>query len=224
VEITNAIVKELGINAGAVVVGVASARDFTGAPEGCKPTDKLRDCRSVIVLGAPFPQEALSAGTAEYTAIRNTMVERMDNAAKGVAKRIKQRGYRVKAVDGLGGKRINGRFYGHISLKHAAELAGLGTIARNYLLTNPRYGNLLWFSAVLTDAELAPNQKSRYDVCNSCNECVNTCPAGALDNPALFGQSKCYGTCYKQVEGKLELKCFQCRVVCPYQVTMQSER
>ena len=130
--ITSAKVKEMGINAGAAVVGIASASDFASAPEGCKPTDKLQDCRSVIVLGAPFPQEALAMSTVEYTVIRNGMVEKMDNAAKDVATRIKQKGYRTKAIDGLGGKRVNGRFYGHISLKHAAELAGIGSITRNY--------------------------------------------------------------------------------------------
>lgn len=40
--------------------------------------------------------------------------------------------------------------------------------------------------------------------------------AGALDNPALFGQGRCYQVCYKQVRGQLELKCFQCRTVCAH--------
>ena len=214
--ITSAKVKDLGFKAGAAVVGVASADDFAGAPDGCKPADKLQGCRSVIVLGAPFPKEALEKTTVEYTVIRNGMVEKMDNAAKDVATGIKQEGFRAKAVDGLGGKRINGRFYGHISLKHAAELAGLGSITRNYLLTSARYGNLLWFSAVLTDAELSPDQPQRYDVCDACDKCVATCPAGALDNPALFGQAECYRTCSKQVMGKLELNCFRCPTVCAY--------
>lgn len=214
--ITSAFVKEIGFAAGAAVVGIAFADDFGGAPEGCKPTDKLQGCRSVIVLGAPFPQEALTKSTVEYTAIRNGMVEKMDKAAKDVATRIKQEGYRTKAIGGLGGKRINGRFYGHISLKHAAELAGLGSITRNYLLTSPRYGNLLWFSAILTDAELSPDKQSHFEVCDTCGKCVSVCPSGALDEPNLFGQAKCYKTCYKQVMGKLELKCFRCRAVCSH--------
>lgn len=214
--VSSAKVKELGINAGAAIVGIAAAGDFTGAPEGCRPADKLQGCRSVIVLGSPFPREALAKSTVEYTVIRNGMVEKMDNAAKDVATRIKLSGYRSKVIGGLGGKRINGRFYGHISLKHAAELAGLGIIARNYLLTNPRYGNLLWLSAVLTDADLSPDKKSQFNVCDACDKCVAVCPSGALDNPDLFGQGECYKTCYKQVMGKLELKCFRCRTVCSY--------
>lgn len=77
--------------------------------------------------------------TIEYTVIRNGMVEKMGKAAKEVAARIKQKGYRTKVIDRLGGKRVDGRFYGHISLKHGTALAGLGSTTRNYLLTSPRY-------------------------------------------------------------------------------------
>jgi len=209
-------VKEIGKTAGADIVGIADASRFTGAPEGCKPTDKLKNCNSVIVLGSPFPQEALSKSTVEYTEIRHGMVSKMDNAAKIVAKQIQKEGYKVKVINGLGGKYINGHFFGHISLKHAAELAGLGIINRNYLLTNPQYGNLLWFSAVLTDAQLEADEPAHYTVCDNCNRCVEMCPSGALDNPEQFGQKKCYATCYKVVKGKLELKCFVCRKVCHF--------
>jgi epoxyqueuosine reductase QueG len=100
-------------------------------------------------------------------------------------------------------------------LKHAAELAGLGIIARNYLLTNPEYGNLLWFSAVLTDADLIPDKKAQYKICDNCNKCVETCPSGALNNPALFGKKEC-SRFFTIVNKKLEIKCFSCRKVCPY--------
>lgn len=216
VDINADIVKELGKNAGADVIGIASADCFVNSQEGFRPVDKLASCRSVIVLGCPFPQEAIFKSTAEYTAIRNLIVKKMDEMAKTLARQIKKLGYETKAIGGLGGKRVNGHFYGHISLKHAAELAGIGKISRNYLLTNPEYGNMLWFTAVLTSAELTPDSLALYDVCGSCNKCVEVCPSGALNDAGLFGQKKCYQTCYKTVKGKLELKCFQCRKVCPY--------
>jgi len=213
--ITSEIVKEYGLSAGASVVGIAASKDFGLAHDGCKPSDVLEGCRSVVVLGSPFPQEALNS-TTEYTEHRKVIIEKMTNMAKEVAKRIKKDGHKAKEISTIGGKFIEGKHYGHISLKHAAELAGLGVIGRNYLLTNPEYGNLLWFSAVLTDADLVPDEKAQYTFCDNCNICVETCPSRALDNPDLFGNKKCDKVCFKLVDKKWEVSCFLCRTVCPY--------
>ena len=214
VQIDSEKVKEYGLNAGASVIGIAASRDFKLAPAGFKPSDILEGCLSVIVLGATFSKKVLG-NTVEYTASRNTMLTKMTNIAKEVEKRIKKDGHNAKAISASGGKTVDGRLYGHISLKHAAELAGLGHINRNYLLTNQKYGNLLWLSAVLTDADLIPDKKVQYKICDNCNKCVETCPSGALDNPALFGKKECSRN-FKLVNGKLEIKCFLCRTVCPY--------
>lgn len=214
-EIDSSMVKKYGMDAGASVVGIAASRDFNQAPDGFKPSDLLEDCRSVVVLGAPSPQEAL-ANTVEYTANRNAMLTKMTSTAKEVAKRIKADGYKTKAISASGGKMIDGKHYGHISLKHAAELAGIGLITRNYLLTNPQYGNLLWLSAVLTDADLVPDQKASYKtICDTCNKCVEACPSKALDDLALFGKKEC-SKFFTMANRKLEIKCFRCRTVCPY--------
>jgi epoxyqueuosine reductase QueG len=210
-------VKEYGFSAGASVVGIAASKDFCSALEGFKPSDNLEGCLSVIVLGSPFPQEALTAmSTVEYTEIRNAILTKMTSMAKEVEKRIKKDGHKAKAISATGGKYIEGRHYGHISLKHAAELAGLGRINRNYLLTNPQYGNLLWFSAVLTDADLIPDEKEQNKICDNCNKCVEACPSGALDDPASFAPKKCDKVCFKMVNRKWEISCFVCRAVCPY--------
>ena len=213
-ELTAETVKKYGLNAGANVVGIAASKDFGLAPDGFKPSDNLEECLSVIVLGATFPKEALN-NTADYTASRNAMLTKMTDIAKEVAKRIKADGYKSKAISATGGKTIDGKLHGHISLKHAAELAGLGLINRNYLLTNPQYGNLLWFSAVLTDAELIPDKKAQYTICDNCNKCVEMCPSKALDNLALFGKKGC-SNFFKIENKKFVIKCFLCRTICPY--------
>jgi epoxyqueuosine reductase QueG len=140
----------------------------------------------------------------------------MTEIAKEVTKRIKSNGYNAKAVSSIGGRYINGISYGPVSLKHAAVSAGLGHINRNYLLTNLQHGNLLWLSAVVTDAELTPDGIAQYITCDKCNRCVEACPSGALDDPASFGKKQCASTCFKMINKKWELKCFICRTVCPY--------
>jgi epoxyqueuosine reductase QueG len=232
--INSEIVKEYGFNAGASVVGIAASKDFDFAPEGFRPTDALKGCLSVIVLGASFPHEALD-NSLIYTEMRKEMIEKINGIAKNVAKRIKGDGYKAREVCGFGGKWVegNGRKeqFGLISLKHAAELAGLGVIGKNYLLINPQYGNLLWFSAVLTDADLIPDKKSQDTVCNNCNLCVEMCPVQALENTDSFGKKECSrmfmvrqssptmvrqsSPTMKQENGKWVINCFLCRKVCP---------
>ena len=216
IELNSEIVKEYGIDAGANVVGIAASKDFSSAPEGFKPSDNLEECASVIVLGAasPDPKEVL-ANPEIYTANRNAMLTAMTETAKKVAKRIKADGYKAVAISAIGSKTVNGKSCGHISLKHAAELAGLGLITKNYLLTNPQYGNMLWLSAVLTDANLTPDKKLKSNICKSCGKCVKECPEKALDDLASFKRKEC--SKYFVIENrKLLIKCYQCRKTCPH--------
>ncbi|QQO07645.1 4Fe-4S binding protein [Breznakiella homolactica] len=215
--ITSETVKDYGVHAGADVVGVAAAGDFGSAPEGFKPADVLPECRSVIVLGATFSPEVFK-DILEYTASRNAMLSAMTAMAKEVAKRIKAGGYQSKVISAAGGKWVDGdgrkEQVGYISLKHAAEIAGLGTIGKNYLLTNTRYGNLLWLSAVLTDAELVPDKRVQSDMCRGCNTCVEACPAGALNDLSAFGKKGC-SKFFTIEDRKFKVKCYLCRTICP---------
>ena len=215
-ELNSTLVKEYGLAAGASVVGIAASKDFSSAPDGFKPTDVLDGCLSVIVLGASLPPEALSMDSPEYTGLRNAFLTRMTEIAKVVAKRItKESGYKTKAISASGGKTVDGILHGHISLKHAAELAGIGILSRNCLLTSHEFGNLLWFSAVLTDAELIPDGKLQYNICENCNKCIESCPSGALKNPAAFGKKEC-GKYFVIENKKFVIKCFLCRSICPH--------
>lgn len=221
-ELTSELVKEYTINAGVSVVGIAAAKDFFLSPDGFKPADVLDGCLSVIVLGAQVPQEAILADDpVGFIDIRNAVNKKISDIAKDVEKWIKSQGYKARAIAGMSSKwaERDGKkeSIGLISLKHAAELAGLGVIGRNYLLTNPEYGNLLWFSAVLTNADLIPDKKAEYHFCDGCSICAEVCPSGALDDyPASFARKKCDGTMFKMVNKKWEIMCFLCRKECPY--------
>lgn len=213
---TSEAVKDYGLQAGASVVGIASAEDFGLAPEGYRPADALEGCRSVIVLGAPIPKEAiLNEDTIGFIDIRNAVNAKVNEAAKTLEKRLKAEKHKAKTISGMSGKMVDGFTRGPISLKHAAELAGLGAIGRNYLLINPDYGTRLWFSAVLTDAELAPDERMQ-PVCGDCNICVEACPVGALDTPGSVNKRACSRHMFKQINKKWEIVCFQCRKRCPY--------
>ena len=215
-EIDALTVRGYAADEGAVAVGIAGAADLRSAPDGFRPSEILDGCLSVIVLGVPFPRDALTGTSSSYTEVRNAMSVKMTDIAKRVAARIKKDGHKAIAVSSIGGKYIDGVHFGPISLKHAAVSAGLGVITKNYLLTSPLYGNRLWLSAVLTDAYLIPDEKAGYELCAGCSKCIDACPSGALNDPASFGKKECAGTSFKMIDKKWEIVCFRCRSVCPH--------
>ena len=214
---TSEAVKACALGAGASVAGIAAAEAFTSAPEGFKPEDAFPGCRSVIVLGAPMPKEAIQGeDTTGFIDIRNEVNAKLSETAKAIVKLLKAEKHKAKAISGMSGKYVDGFTHGPISLKHAAELAGLGVIGRNYLLINREYGTLLWLNAVLTDAELTPDERLQFSVCENCNICAEACPVGALDMPGAVNKKGCSGHMFKMIDKKWEIVCFQCRKRCPY--------
>lgn len=209
-------IKELCRSLGADLVGIAPVERFADAPEGYRPENVLPSAHSVIVMATVLPKDTLDQDIKTYTDIRNAAVKKMDDIAKEIAAELKKQKHKATPIISLGGKWVDGHFRSRLSLKHAAELAGLGVVTRNYLLTNDSYGNLLWFTAVVTSLELEPDTVADYEFCNSCNLCVDSCPSGALDDKNDFSQKSCRKVCYVVVKGILELRCWECRNVCPY--------
>ena len=213
---TNNEIKKLCRSLGADLVGIASVERFVNAPKGHHPIDVMPTVKSVISLRMVLPKDTLEQDIRTYTDIRNEAIKKMDKVAADVAAELKKHKHKAVPIVSLGGKFVDGRFRSRVSLKHAAELAGLGVIARNYLLTNDKYGNLPWFTAVVTSLELEPDPLATYVVCNNCSLCVDLCPSGALADENNFDQKGCRKVCYVTVKGVLELRCWQCRNVCPY--------
>lgn len=82
---------------------------------------------------------------------------------------------------------------GEVSLRHAAVAAGLGTFGRHNLVVHPRFGTRVIFTAVLTKLDLAPDLPIKKNPCTDCGLCVNSCPAGALDEVGKTDVRKCLG-------------------------------
>ncbi len=80
---------------------------------------------------------------------------------------------------------------GDVSLRHAAVAAGLGCFGRNNLVIHPELGTRVVFTALITDLDLTSDPPSSQDLCNDCDLCVKSCPAGALDEPGKTDAMKC---------------------------------
>ncbi|VBB05142.1 Hypothetical protein LUCI_0349 [Lucifera butyrica] len=206
---------------GADLCGIAPVERFADAPAGFHPNEVLIGCQSVIVFAARFPATTLSASSpAAYTFVRNRLVDKVDAISFQIAVELEDLSGKAIPVPSSGpydywdSDRRHGQ--GILSLKHAAVRAGLGQMGKNTLLINDRWGNLIWLSAVLTNAGLEPDPVASYQACApDCRLCLDACPAGALDGKTIE-QRKCRSICGKSTEGGgFVYACNVCRKVCP---------
>ena len=200
---------------GADLVGFAAADRFAGAPTGNRPADVLPSCRTVIVMACEFPAESLSQDYIGYTRTRNAMAEKMNRMGEEVARMLQAEGHEAKPIISIAASIVDGRYRGPISLKHAAELAGLGRIGKNTLLINDRFGNMIWLGATLTDLSLESDPPAAYTTCpEGCTVCMDACPVAALGQPAME-QMSCFRHAFRITDGNLEIHCRECRQRCP---------
>jgi len=212
-------VKSLAYELGANLCGIASVDRFSESPPGFHPYDVFAECKSVIVVASAFPECSLDQGSDIYTMARDLMAGKMDLQAAELASSLLRKGVSAVSVRSMGNTKrdARGRYRAPISLKHAAKLAGLGEFGKNTLLINETFGNMLWMSAVLTDAELDADPLATYEVCPAgCHACERICPAHAIEHGSLFNQLACFAHAYSYPEGKETINCHLCRSICPH--------
>jgi epoxyqueuosine reductase QueG len=215
-------VKNIFINLTADVCGIAGIERFKDAPEGFHPKDIYEKCESVIVFGKKMPLGSMLVNP------RFIYLESMKLLLNELDKIALLGGIKLEELNGIGvpipsdapfeywdEEQKEGR--GLISLKHAAELAGLGKIGKNTLLFNKQYGNTLMFGCVLTNIKLASDELFLHPFCPpKCRICIDNCPQEALNNIKI-DQKKCREIIYGiNKKGYSICNCNKCRVLCPW--------
>lgn len=215
-------IKRFAMSLGADVCGVAGVDRFAEAPEGFHPRDILPQTQSVIVFGIQSPKGVFLAKTnAPYTLIRESFMHTIDAISIRIVMEIEKAGGgvalpipSVEPYTNWDAENRQGR--GILSLRHAAKLAGLGSLGKNTLLINEKFGNRLWLGAVLTDLALQEDPMAAELCRKGCRLCLDSCPQRALDGVTVI-QKKCREICFSTTEGGGYLyACDVCRKVCPY--------
>jgi epoxyqueuosine reductase QueG len=119
-------------------------------------------------------------------------------------------------------------WYGAITHKAVARMAGLGWQGKSLLLVNPDYGPRIRLVTVLTDAPLAMDAPVE-NRCGECSECRDACPAGAIrgvatkDHYAAREEALYFSRCVEKLDGEFKALpdvgapiCGICIKACPY--------
>ena len=218
------IVKTLGAD----LCGIAPAERFSKAPEGFRPTDICKDCRSVVVFAKRLPTESLFiSNCVPYTHESDVMMLEVDRLGLELVLRLEDYGIRAVLIpsDDPYEHWEPERSYGRaiLSLRHAGHLAGLGVLGRNTLLMNKDYGNMIQIGAILVDIELQEDPVATYEGCPpDCSICIDSCPQKALDGKTV-DQKLCRPLSnYRTEKGYILKRCNLCRRVCPVSLGIKS--
>ena len=115
-----------------------------------------------------------------------------------------------------------------------AARAGLGWIGKNTnLLTHRAAGSWVFLGALLSDAELAPDEPIRSS-CGACRRCLDGCPTGALVAPQTIDARRCISFLTIEHPGELDawsasalgswiFGCDVCQEVCPVNAAAEDD-
>lgn len=185
----NKIIKERGIPLTATIgTDVLNKK----APEGFRPADYFPEAKSMLILARPLPGAVYTTENDKkkyfHAAAATASYKFFDQVTGSLAAVLEEAGYPAVPIPSYSPLRFHRcEPRGLISFKHCAAEAGLGTIGRNTLLINPRYGNILRMGGLLTTAELPPvKQQPLKKVCpDACTLCQDACPVGALKDGGI---------------------------------------
>lgn len=183
----------------ATMVGFAPSERFETAPEKHHPERICKGAKTVIVFASAVPRGVMQSPEYDLHTMHrsyHTVYSRLDDIALDLSTMIEAQGeYLAVPVPSYAPMVFHGMEpWGLLSLKHAAENAGLGKIGKNGLLHNPEYGTMLRFGAVVTDAPLPGDDMIDMSPCpEKCGACHKACPSKAFDESGNFSKLTCLG-------------------------------
>jgi epoxyqueuosine reductase len=215
-------VKNLATALGADLCGIAPVDRFGGAPEGFRPGDIFKECKSVLVFAKRLPAGTLLASSCvPYTHANDIVMREIDLLGYNVSVELEELGVGTVIIptDDPSVYWEADRQYarGILSLRHAGHLAGLGVLGRNTLLKNDSYGNMIQIGAVLLDFELQGDPVAAYGACPpDCRICLESCPQGAIDGVTVDQKLCRIESNFVNERGFRLKRCFLCRKLCPH--------
>ncbi|MDY7034672.1 MAG: 4Fe-4S dicluster domain-containing protein [Thermodesulfobacteriota bacterium] len=176
---TDTLKKRIG-GFGADLVGIADVEPLKDLK--LNPTDLLEPFTRAVSIALQLPtavfEQISDRPTPIYKAIYQTANLILDQIAYKTAMTLQKDGFfslPIPASQVLD----NDEWYGAISHKAVARMAGLGWQGKNLLLITPRYGSMIRLVTVLTKAALDVDGPVR-NRCGDCTACQDACPARAI--------------------------------------------
>lgn len=213
-------IKKILMELGADQCGIANIERFGDAPAGFHPVDLYMDCKSVIVFAKCMPKGLMEVNPRiMYNKANDMILNELDRICLLACAEIEKLGYSSVPIPSdvpyeyWDGEKLEGR--GLISMRHAALLAGIGSMGKNTLIISRKYGNMINIGALLTNLDLVSDPLSEELCISGCRLCLDNCRQKALDGRTV-NQKLCRERAYGATKrGFSTCNCNSCRIVCP---------
>ena len=217
------------IKSGADLCGIASVASLTGLETS--PVDLFTHFTSAISIAVALPKSVFSGITDRptpiYNAVYQTANRLLDEIAFNAARLLEKDGFSALPVP-ASQTLDRDKWYGAISHKAVARMAGLGWQGKSLLLVTREFGPRVRLATIPTDAELAGDNPTA-NLCGECTACRDACPAAAIKGvgteshyknreEALYF-SKCVGKLYNEFAKIPDVgngTCGICIEACPF--------
>ena len=210
---TEAQVKELALELGFDLVGIASSEAFAdhqsvtlervdaglmeGLPwyteawvrRGCSPEELLPGARSIITVGMSYYAEesnmvdSATKGKVARYAWGDDYHQVMKGKLRTLAEALSQR------LD----SRAESRWYvddGPMLDRAAAARGGIGWFGKNTNILTRSHGSWVFLGQLITNLDLLPDAPLKK-TCGSCVRCIDVCPTGAIIAPYVLDNTRC---------------------------------
>ncbi len=187
-------IRQYILDLGADDVGFANVNNYS-SPRSPKIESIFPQARSMIVMAFQEGSNCESSSSAIAMSGRLDLME-FTRSCNYKVTRFLEKEFHIKAMSvpvsyPLDMSSQKGGLVGEVSLRHAALAAGLGAFGRHNLIIHPRLGTRVIYSAILSELDLPSDPQVTEDLCTDCNICVESCPAGALDEEGKTHMMKC---------------------------------
>lgn len=190
--------KEEAIDAGAVAFGSCPASEL--AENSGEIVRILPGAVSVLVVAVPHSRSAIASANLQVAQFDTIYAyNEAGRVAHGVARKIESLGWRAVAVPAfipIDMSPPQSGMVGAVDWRRAGVSSGIGSYGESGLLVTEASGPAVRIGGVVTDAALPSEGPLENDLCVNCMQCVNSCPAGALQGKGSVDKKKCGATIF----------------------------
>ena len=172
-------IKDIGLSLGADCIGIASREAYEKIEPKADLNVMVKNAGALVIFGIWMGDGAIESPS-EVVQSQHLMViyDELNRIGLNIARELEKAGHRASTIPPhlpIEMSRDTKGLIGPVSLRHAAEAAGLGKLGLNRLFISSELGARVRLGGVVTDAELAPKahdipnpapDRDRLDVLN----------------------------------------------------------